>query len=178
MSSDIILSLDASSTSTGWAVFDNKGLSAYGVIKPQGEDWRDRLVHQGPKLKEIINKYHPTKIVMEDVPLKSSGGLKVLVLLGAVQGFIYGIASSYELPVKFVSPTTWRSSMGFYDGTEDGKKRDVMKKKAIEYANKEFGLNLKYVSPKSKQNQDDTAEAICIGYSQIKKRKFGKQKEI
>ena len=27
----ILLGLDASSSSTGWAVFDNKGLSAYGM---------------------------------------------------------------------------------------------------------------------------------------------------
>ena len=63
----ILLGLDASSSSTGWAVFDNKGLAAYGIIKPNGEDWRDRLVHQGSKLKEIMEKYHPDKIVMEDV---------------------------------------------------------------------------------------------------------------
>lgn len=171
------MSLDASSTSTGWAIFDKKGLSAYGVIKPTGEDWRERLVNQGYKLKEIIEKYHPTKIIMEDVPLKAGGGLKILVLLGAVQGFIYGIASSYEIPIKFITPTSWRSVIGFFDGTEDGKKRDAMKKKAVEYVNKEFGLNLKYVSPKSRFNEDDTAEAICIGYSQVKKRKFGKNVE-
>ena len=51
---DVILGLDCSTTSTGWCIFDNKGLAAYGVIKPEGEDWRERLIHQAPKLREII----------------------------------------------------------------------------------------------------------------------------
>ena len=38
---EVILGLDCSTTSTGWCVFDDKGLAAYGVIKPEGEDWRD-----------------------------------------------------------------------------------------------------------------------------------------
>ena len=63
---DVILGLDASSASTGFSIFDNKGLAAYGIIKPDGNDWRERLVHQAPQLKEIIEKYNPTQIVMED----------------------------------------------------------------------------------------------------------------
>ena len=82
---DVILGLDASSASTGFSIFDNKGLAAYGIIKPEGNDWRERLVHQAPQLKEIIEKYHPTQIIMEDVPLNGKGGLKILVVLGAVQ---------------------------------------------------------------------------------------------
>ena len=173
---EIILGIDASTSSTGWCVFDKTGLSAYGVIKPDGEDWRERLANEGIKLKEIVEQYHPTKIIMEDVPLNQKGGLKVLVVLGAVQGFMLGVASSQNIPIDFISPTTWRSSLGFYTGEQNGTKRDAMKKKSIEYVNSEFGLNLKYVSPKSKFNEDDIAEAICIAYSQIKKRRFGAKK--
>ena len=134
----VILGLDASTTSTGWAIFNDRGLAAYGCIKPDGVDWRERLVHQEPKLKEIIETYHPTQIVMEDVPLKN-GNSKVLVILGAVQGFIYGVASSYAIPIKFILPSEWRSPMGLYDGTQEGKKRAELKKKAIEKANEIFG---------------------------------------
>lgn len=172
---DILLSLDASTTSTGWAVFNKYGLAAYGVVQPEGEDWRDRLVHQSPKIKEIIEKYHPTKIVMEDVPLKS-GNSKVLVILGAVQGFIYGIAASYSIPVCFVQPSEWRSPLNLYDGTREGTKRKELKKKSIEKANELFGLNLVWVSPSSKKNMDDISDAILLGYSQIRPRRFGKTK--
>lgn len=168
-----LLGLDASSSSTGWSVFDKRGLAAYGLIRPDGEDWRDRLVNQGDKLKEVIEKYHPDKIIMEDVPLKS-GNSKVLVILGAVQGFIYGIAASYNIPVEFVLPSEWRSPLGLYDGTREGTKRKELKRKSVEKTNELFGLNLVWISPSSKFNQDDVSDAILLCYSQIKPRKFGK----
>jgi Holliday junction resolvasome RuvABC endonuclease subunit len=162
---EIILGLDCSTTSTGWSIFDNKGLAAYGVIKPDGEDWRDRLVHQAPKLKGIIEKYQPTKIIMEDVPLNGKGGLKILVVLGAVQGMILGIASSYGIPIKFITPNEWRSKVGLFDGKRESTKREEMKQKSIELANKEFGLDLKWFSKSSKFNQDDISDSILIAYS-------------
>jgi Holliday junction resolvasome RuvABC endonuclease subunit len=82
----VVCGIDASTKSTGWSIFDGKELTAYGVIKPEGQDWRERIVNQAPKLIEILNKYHPDKIYMEDVPLKAQNP-KVLVQLGAVQGF-------------------------------------------------------------------------------------------
>lgn len=164
---EVLLAFDASTTSTGWSIWDKHGLAAYGVIKPEGEDWRDRLVHEGSKIKEIIEQYHPTRIVMEDVPLKN-GNMKALVILGAVQGYFIGIASSYRIPIKFVLPSEWRSPIGLYDGTREGTKRKELKRKAIEMVNDLFGLNLVWVSPSSKKNEDDIAEAILLGYSQIK----------
>lgn len=164
---DVILGLDASSASTGFSIFDNKGLAAYGIIKPEGNDWRERLVHQAPQLKEIIEKYHPTQIIMEDVPLNGKGGLKILVVLGAVQGMILGLASSYGIPIKFVTPNEWRSKVGLFTGNRDDTKRDEMKKKSVEFVNQEFGLKLKWISKSSKFNEDDISDSILIAYSQI-----------
>lgn len=164
---EIILGLDCSTTSTGWCVFDDKGLAAYGVIKPEGEDWRERLTKQAPKLKNIIEKYKPNKIVMEDVPLNSQGGLKILVVLGAVQGLVLGVASSLNVPIKFVTPNEWRSKVRLFTGNRNDTKRDEMKRRSIEMANQEFGLNLKWFSKSSKKNEDDISDAILIAYSQI-----------
>ena len=164
---EVILGLDASSASTGFSIFDNKGLAAYGIIKPEGNDWRERLVHQAPQLKEIIEKYHPTQIIMEDVPLNGKGGLKILVVLGAVQGMILGLASSYGIPIKFVTPNEWRSKVGLFTGNRDDTKRDEMKKKSVEFVNQEFGLKLKWISKSSKFNEDDISDSILIAYSQI-----------
>ena len=79
---EVILGLDCSTTSTGWSIFDNKGLAAYGLIKPDGNDWRERLVHQAPLLKNIIEKYHPTKMIIEDVPLNYRISAQSMVLAG------------------------------------------------------------------------------------------------
>lgn len=164
---EVILGLDLSTSSSGWAVFNYRGLEAYGVIKPDGDDWRDRLVHQTPKIREIIERYHPTRIVVEDVPLKTANP-KTLVILGAVQGSILGLASSYGVPIKFVLPSEWRSPLGLYDGTREGTKRKELKKKSIDKANEIFGLHLVWVSPSSKKNEDDISDALLLAYSQIK----------
>lgn len=169
----IVIGLDASTTSTGYAVFDGIELIDCGCIKPLGEDWRERLVNQGDKIREIIKLYNPEKIIMEDVPLKSKI-LKTLVILGAVQGFICGIASNYNVPIEFILPTQWRAKINLFDGTKEGLKREELKRKSIEKANELFKLNLKWVSPNSIKNEDDIADAILVAYSQIKPRKFGK----
>jgi Holliday junction resolvasome RuvABC endonuclease subunit len=169
----IVMGIDASTSSTGWSIFEDDKLITYGVIKSKGEDWRERLIRQGPKLTEIIKKYNPEKIIIEDVPLKSSNS-KILVILGAVQGFIYGIISAFEIPVQFVLPNEWRSPLCLYDGTREGTKRKELKKKSIEKANQLFGLNLNWVSPSSSKNDDDVSDAILIVYSQTKKRWIGK----
>ena len=169
----IVMGIDASTTSTGWAIFDDKELKAYGLIKPNGEDWRERIVNQAPQLVEIISKYKPEKIYMEDVPLKSKYP-KVLVQLGAVQGFIYGVTASVHVPVVFLGPSEWRSPMGLFDGTREGTKRAEMKRKSVEKANELFGLNLVWKSPSSKFNDDDIADAILVAYSQVKVKHIGK----
>lgn len=171
----ITMGIDASTSSTGWSVFDGDKLVTYGVIKPSGEDWRERLINEGPMLNAILDKYKPEKIYMEDVPLKSASS-KALVVLGAVQGFIYGILASHNVPVHFLIPSEWRSPLGLYDGTREGTKRHELKRKAIVKANEVFNLDLLWVSPNSKKNQDDQAEAILIAYSQVKKKRFGKPK--
>lgn len=161
------MGIDASTSSTGWSIFDDKGLAAYGIIKPEGSDWRNKLVHQAPEFNDIISKYHPTEIIMEDVPLNSKGGLKILVVLGAVQGLILGIASSYGIPIRFVSPNEWRSKVGLFTGKREETKREEMKQKSVDFVNKEFGLHLKWISKSSKFNEDDISDSILIAYSQI-----------
>lgn len=47
--------------------------------------------------------------------------------------------------------------------------RAALKERAVKLANELFNLNLLFVNKNSKQNQDDIAEAILIGYSYLKK---------
>ena len=165
------IGIDASTTATGVAIFEDDRLIYHTTIRPQGANWRDRLFHQAPILDEIVEKYHPEKACVEDVPLKASGGLKTLVILGAVQGMVYTTLASHGVEAIFYSPTNWRSSLGLFDGTNEGKKRDVLKEKAVKYANNKFGLNLGWFGPNSKKSEDDEAEAILIAYSYIKSKK-------
>ena len=167
-----VMGIDASTTATGYSIFDNGELVAFGCIKPKG-DWRERIMDESKTLKQIIEQYMPIKIYMEDVPLK--GGNSTLMKLGAVQGCVLGVAASYGVEIEFLLPATWRSPLGLFDGTRAGTHRDVLKEKAIQMANKEFGLKLVWNGPKSKKTEDDVAEAILIAYSQIKKRRISRK---
>lgn len=178
----VYMGIDASTTCTGVSIFSDNKLVYYGAIKPQGDNWRERLMNEGPELKAVMKKYRPDKIYMEDVPKETHGGSNTLMILGAVQGYILGVASSLSIPIEFIAPTSWRSKAGMFDGTKEGKKREVLKKKAIEMANEKFGLELKWVSPSSKFNEDDIAESVLICATMLgiitKERKFGKQRSV
>ena len=168
-----IMGLDCSTKSSGWSVFEDGELIDFGLITSVHSDWRERLFHQGMELGKILDAYHPEKIYMEDVPLYHAGGSKTLMMLGAVQGLIYGVAASKNIQIKFIQPSEWRSPLGLFDGTRKGTLRAEMKRKSIEKANELFDLNLVYKSPSSKFNEDDIADAILVCYSQIKQRVFG-----
>lgn len=163
----IICGLDCSTSCTGWAIFDNNELRAYGAIKPKGDDWRDRVMDLTMQLSGIFHKHRPEIVYAEDVPMKK--GSLTIEKLGAVQGVVLALCAGYKINPCFLLPSKWRGDLNLFDGTRNGLQRDVLKKKAIEMVNEEFGLNLTWVAPSSKKNDDDIAESILIAYSQIKK---------
>lgn len=172
----IVMGIDGSTSSSGWAIFETEGCKRInsGRIQPKGEDWRSKIAQEWILFNEIFEKYHPEKIYMEDVPMKD--GKPTILKLGSVQGMVICLAAQHNAEIKFLLPNEWRSGMNLYDGTRQGTHREVLKKKAVETANKLFDLELQWVKEKSKKNEDDEAEALLIVYSQIKPRKFGKPK--
>lgn len=177
---ECILSLDMSTTCTGWAVFKDENLEDYGKIIPnKDKEWQLRLQETAAEIKSIIIKYQPYKIIAEDVPLKRSGGMKILVMLGAIQGALLGICGAYDIEYDLVSVSTWRRKVGLYDGTAEGKERSVLKQHSIELANKLFNLSLVYKTPTSKFNDDDISDAILVGYSTfLKDKRIGQKVNI
>lgn len=172
----IVMGIDGSTSSSGWAIFESEECKRIdsGRIQPKGDIWRDKIEQEWDMFSQIFEQYHPQKIYMEDVPMKD--GKSTILKLGAVQGMAICLAAQYSAEIQFLLPNEWRSVLNLYDGTRQGTHREVLKKKAVETANKLFGLNLLWVKEKSKKNEDDEAEALLIAYSQIKKRKFGKPK--
>lgn len=172
----IVMGIDGSTTSSGWAIFESDGCKriASGRIKPKRDNWRDKIEEEWITFSELLRKYRPKKIYMEDVPMKD--GKPTIMKLGAVQGMAICLAAQYGVDIQFLLPSEWRSGLGLFDGTRQGTHREILKRKAVETANKLFNLELLWVKEKSKLNEDDEAEAILIAYSQIKPIKFGKPK--
>lgn len=163
-----ILSLDASTTSTGWAIFEGDKLTKYGVLKlPIAYDWVSRIKQEFVYLNEIITTTGIDLIVAESPPLKD-GGRDTLRKLGAIQGMIITLGATSEIENVFMTPTEWRSRLGgIFDGTKEGKTRTKLKEKAVAVANETFGLNLFWDLRHPTRNQDDIAEAILIGWSHL-----------
>ena len=160
-----ILSLDASTKSTGYAIFDNGKLVAHGVIKEKHDDWRENVMAETMELAAIIREHQPDAVYAEDVPMKD--GKLTIAKLGAVQGMILSLCAGFRLKPTFLLPTVWRRELGMFDGTRKGMTRDVLKEKAVRMANEIFGLDLVWVKPNSTKNMDDEAEAILIGWAVI-----------
>lgn len=163
----ISIGIDASTTCTGFGVFENDKLIQYGAIAPKSKDWRERIMIESVELAKLLKHYKPENLYVESVPLKP--GNKTLEQLGAVHGMILCLCAGYKIKPVFLLPSAWRKDIGMFDGTREGTHRDILKEKAIIKANELFRLDLKWYGPKSKKSEDDIAEGILIAYSQILK---------
>ena len=128
----IILSLDASTSSTGWAIFEGEKLTKYGVLKPKPAlDWSERIKDEFNFLNEIIQVANVDKIVAESPPAKQ-GMLTVMQKLGAIQGMILSLGAINGISNEFFTPTQWRNRLGnVFDCTRKGTNRAELKRKVI-----------------------------------------------
>lgn len=177
-----LLSIDASTKKTGYCIInqDTLELVTYGLIEQQEKEQegrehrRERIVHMAHELSKIIDEYKPTKIVQEDVPPTLQNSDTVLAL-GVLQGSILYMASLHNITVEFISVSTWHSALGILKSKGD------LKEQSIKWANDKYGLDLIYKSPSSKYNQDDMADAICIGsyyLGNYESKTFGRKSKI
>jgi Holliday junction resolvasome RuvABC endonuclease subunit len=164
----IVMSLDASTTCIGWSIFDDDNLIDCGKLKPTVDklEWRDRIQNFIPQLHNLMKQYYPQKVYVENVPLINKQMI-TLVQLGATQGMILGLCCSHNVNVEFIDVGTWRKNIGLYDGTKEGKERDVLKAHSIQKANELFGLDLKCIYTKSgnynsDKSDDDISDSILI----------------
>ena len=178
----MILSLDASTTCIGWAVFEEDNLIKYGRIEPtvKGLDWRDRVHNLLPQLEELILKYNPTDIYQEDVPMGGVGGAMIIAQLNYLQGVLSVIERLYS-NIQYINVGTWRKNIGINNGKDQ--RRNAKKIKSIEKANELFNLDLPLEFTSSgnyKENgSDDIADSILLYCStrdkyKVKGKSFGK----
>ena len=152
-----ILSLDLSTKSSGWAVFDNGILLDYGCITSSSTDLLKRINVMIDGFKEILKKHNDiNKVIAEEVrPETGVHNLKTHRALMWLQG---GIALAlYEfnkkLELELIYPSSWRATIGIKTGR--GIKRTSLKEKDMQFVKENYNLDV----------NDDIADAICIGYS-------------
>lgn len=190
----MFISLDASTTAIGWAVFNEDELIEYGRLTPSEKDldWRERVHNLLPQLENLILKYKPTKIYQEDVPMlvrqgevmkirkSNAGDVTALYKLSYLQGALSIIQNVYS-EVEYIEVGKWRKNIGINDGKDQ--RRNAKKIKSIERANELFGLDLPLEFTRGgnyKPNgSDDISDAVLLGASmldkyKVKPKSFGK----
>lgn len=155
-----ILSLDLSTKSSGWAIFQESQLIDYGCITSASTDVIKRIYIMLNGLKEVLNKYTIDKIVIEEVrPDLGNGNLnthRVLMYLQA--GLEFLIHDNFKgTPIQYIYPSSWRAECGIKNGR--GIKRLTLKELDIQFVKEHYNIEV----------NDDIADAICIGHSQIHK---------
>lgn len=155
-----ILSLDQSTTSTGYALYDEEKLVEYGVWRLKEKDILARIVGMSKKIHSYIIDQKVDIVVFEDTNrLQNTQTLKHLSML---MGSILYICEQKGKDWLMVLPGVWRSELRFSDGTRESQKRKRQKEYAKEYASNLVGVEIK---------NEDIAEAICIGSAFIKNQK-------
>lgn len=155
-----ILSLDLSTKSSGWAIFENGMLMKSGCITSSSLDLIKRIKIMTTEIENILKENWPIdKIVAEEVRPEGTGyGVgnqkthKALMYLQAAISFmLYDNFDKKEM--ELIYPSSWRAAIGIHTGR--GIKRASLKEKDIQFVKENYNLNV----------NDDEADAICIGYS-------------
>ena len=151
-----ILSLDLSTKSSGWAIFDNGLLIESGCITSSSTDLLKRISAITDELKTIVEKHKQDKVIAEEVrPETGMHNLKTHRALMWLQGVVALMLYNYnkKLEMELIYPSSWRASIGIKTGR--GIKRTTLKEKDIQFVKENYNLDV----------NDDEADAICIGYA-------------
>lgn len=146
----LILSIDASTSATGWAVFDDSQLVESGVIKAKGSFLERALVMASELRKVQLRTIKERGKPFESIAIEKNnvGGVnqQSVIKIGIATGIILGKLIADD--VYFVNVSTWRK----YSAIK-GRGKKELKQQAISLVSQLY----------QKQVKDDEADAIMIG---------------
>lgn len=152
----ILLALDLSTKSSGYAVYQDNELIAHGCVTIGDSNLFTRITKMTEEIKDKVTTYNPSIVIIEDViPDDVHHNQAVYKSLIYLQGFIANVLSVCKIPFKFYTASEWRKKCGIQTGK--GIKRETLKSKDIDFVKKQFEIEV----------NDDEADAICIGYAAI-----------
>lgn len=161
-----LLALDASTKSTGYAIFKDKKLIKYGCLTSTKTNTVERIIYMIEEIKKLISEYEIEKIVLEEVLPKNEdyddgashhSNPKVFKPLMWLQaGINFMIYVHYKnLEIEYMMPNQWRSKIGIKTGR--GVKREALKSADIKFAKDTFNIDV----------NDDVADACGIGWAYL-----------
>lgn len=160
----MLLSLDLSTKSSGWAVFNGDDLIDHGCYTSASTDMIKRIRIMIDGIQFLLDKYTDIDtIVVEEVRPEGGYGVgnqkthKALMYLQAALEFLIHDYYNKRVAIEYIYPSSWRAAIGIKTGR--GIKRTSLKEQDMEFVKEHFGLEV----------NDDEADAICIGFAQNKK---------
>lgn len=151
-----ILAIDASTKSSGVALFEDNRLIAYECFTASSSDLIKRIQKIIFQLDNFLQTYEVDKIILEEVrPDNNTTNLKThkaLMWLQAAINFL--IHENYpNISIEYAYPSEWRAACGIKNGR--GITRAVEKELDIKFVKENYHIDV----------NDDIADAIGIGHA-------------
>ena len=155
-----VLAIDASTKSTGIALFEDEQLLEYKCITASSPDLIKRIQKILTELKTFVVTHQMIDtIVLEEVRPDSGyhANPKVFKALMYLQAAIaFWLHEQYpKVNLEFVYPSEWRSKCGIKTGR--GLRRDNQKESDIQFVKETYHIDV----------NDDIADAIGIGHAYV-----------
>lgn len=150
----VMISLDISTTSTGYAVYGNALLIRSGVIIANNKSMTDRQMVMIEHIHKLFDEYAPVIVVAEEAtPTRNA---KVMRSLAMISGAAMGWCACHDAEFVLYKPSEWRKLV-CNQGESVPFRRDEAKLWAVQKVHDMHGMNV----------NDDEAEAILIGQARI-----------
>ena len=155
-----LLALDQSSKITGWSVFENGKLIAFGKFDSGDADLPVRLTKIRRTVQELIKEYQIDEVALEDIQLQANVGNNVATYkaLAEVIGVLTQMLHESGIPHELVHSSSWKSALGI-----KGRSRAEQKRAAQQWVVNTYHFD------KKKPTQDE-CDSICLGNYKISKK--------
>ena len=151
------MSIDASTTSTGIAIFENNKLIKYQCItEDSNKNVLTRILKMTSKIRKIYIQFQPDQIIMEEVlPEDVKHNQKVFKALIYLQASIILMFYEFKKPVELIVASHWRKICGIKTGSK-------IKREQLKIASQKLVKNIFKIDI-----NNDISDAICIGIAYI-----------
>lgn len=157
-----LLALDASTKSTGLALFEDNKLLDYKCITASSTDMIKRITKIINELVEYLNQNSVDKVVLEEVRPETGTNLNTYRALMWMQAAIaFMLHENFpRVKLEYVYPSEWRAACGIKTGR--GVLRAEQKEYDIQFVRDKYSINV----------NDDIADAIGLGHSQVNEKDY------
>ena len=155
----IIMAIDASTKSSGVAIFKDSEMIYHECVTASSTDLIKRIKVMAAGLHKILDKYEVEKSGLEEVrPQGGTANIQtqraLMFLQAAINFMVYDDFN--KVKIEYMYPSEWRKYCKIKQGA--GVKRQQQKEQDIQWVKDNYNIDV----------NDDVADAIGIGYGYIK----------